>query len=116
MKFAIVQKTLAALAVSLILMLAGFTTGLAHDTASSGLLLTSPLHQVFSAGHAQLDRHSVSLGFDSVICVLPSPNESAVRATWTSVPYPAIPLQTHRVTSMQTRTATWRLFDAVLLI
>ena len=115
MKIATVKKIFAAVVVSLILMLTGFTVGLAHDTAPSGLLLT-PLHQGFSESHVQLDRHNVSFGFDSVLCALPSPNESAVRATWPSVPYPAIPIQTHKATSMQSCTATWRLFDTVLLI
>lgn len=116
MKVATVQKTLAAVAVSLILLLAGFTVDLAHGTAPGGLLLTTQLRQVFPGGHAQLDSHTKRFGLASVLCALPAPSQSPIRATWTSVAHYAIPIQTHLITPTQARTAIWRLFDTVLLI
>ena len=115
MKVATVQKTLAAVAVSLVFVLTGFTVGLAHSTAPNGHLVTIQLQQVFPSGHPQLDHH-MPFGFGAEICGLPSPSQSPVYAARTPVALGVVFIQTRAVISPQGCSAISRLFDTVLLI
>jgi hypothetical protein len=116
MKFAAVQKNLAAVAVSLVFVLAGFTVGLAHGTSSAGFLVTIQLHQVIPGGHAQLDHHNMPFSFVADICALPSPSQSPVHPARTPIAHAVVFIQTCAVTPVQGRSAMSRLFDTVLLI
>jgi hypothetical protein len=114
MKVATVQKTFAAVAVSLVFVLTGFTVGLAHSTAPSGLLVTIQLQQVFP-GHPQLDHH-MPFGFGAEIYGLPSPSQSPVYAARARVALGLVFTQIRAATPAQPCSAISRLFDTVLLI
>ena len=115
MKVSTVQKTLAAVAVSLVFVLTGFTVGLAHSTAPNGLLVTIQLQQVFPSGHPQLDHH-MPFGFGAEIYGLPSPSQSPVYAARARVAPGLVFIQTRAATPAQPCSAISRLFDTVLLI
>lgn len=116
MKVAIVQKSLVAVAVSLVFVLAGFTSGLAHGTASAGLVVAIQLHQVFAGGNVQLDHQNTRFGFGSNSCALPTANQSPVQAAWLRIAHSVFSIRGRPVTPKQDCTARFCLFDTVLLI